>query len=315
MVSQSGGFGYSVVAFAEHEGIDFNYMISSGNEVDLTSLDIIEHLLQCPEIELIVCYMEGIRDGRRLRRLGARALELSKPIVVWKVGNTGRGARAAMSHTANLTANYALYQAAFREGGLSKSATSRSVDGPAFMSAASRQSVSADHFRRRGWLAVVASSMTRTSALIPRPTLSCASCARVAALANPVDLPAQLAQNVDGLNQATRVLLEDPNIDLAIVRSFPGVAAEEWAHGLSRIAGTAGKPVLVSLSGLAHKSAATTAVLESANIPYFPTPGRAVIAAAALAGFSAKLKRHQRQAPERAVERQTLDRRVRRKRR
>lgn len=315
MVSQSGGFGYSVVAFAEHEGIGFDYMVSTGNEADLTSLDVIAHLLECPDVELVVTYMEGVRDGRRLRELGARALELSKPIVVWKVGNTKRGARAALSHTANLTANYELYQAAFREGGFVEIGDVYDLADVALafrgrrLPAGNRVGVLttsggagvllADRCEQHGLelSALDAATDSGLRKLLPG----------FAALANPVDLSAQLAQNVDGFNQATRVLLEDPNIDLAIVRSFPGVAAEEWAHGLSKIAGTTGKPVLISLSGLAHKSAATIAVLESANIPYFPTPGRAVVAAAALAGFSAKRKRHQRQTPERAVERQILD--------
>ena len=315
MVSQSGGFGYSVVAFAEHEGIGFNYMVSSGNEADLTSLDIIEHLLQCPEIELIVCYMEGIRDGRRLRRLGARALELSKPIVVWKVGNTGRGARAAMSHTANLTSNYELYRTAFREGGFIEIGDVYDLVDVALAFRGRRLPAGngVGVLTTSGGAGVLLADLCEQQGL-ELPALAAATDIELrklapgfAALENPVDLSAQLAQNADGFNQATRILLEDPHIDLAIVRSFPGVAAEEWAHGLSKIAGAAGKPVLVSLSGLAHKSAATIAVLESANIPCFPTPGRAVIAAAALAGFSAKRKRHQRQAPERAVERQTLD--------
>src|SRR6185295_13378683 len=49
--------------------------------------------------------------------IGERALELGKPILVWKVGNTDVGKQAAASHTARLTAGYELYRAAFRLGG------------------------------------------------------------------------------------------------------------------------------------------------------------------------------------------------------
>ena len=45
------------------------------------------------------------------------ALELGKPILVWKVGNTDVGRQAAASHTARLTAGYELYRTAFRLGG------------------------------------------------------------------------------------------------------------------------------------------------------------------------------------------------------
>ena len=39
-VSQSGGFAYSVVALAEAEGMGFNYIVSGGNEADITTLEL-----------------------------------------------------------------------------------------------------------------------------------------------------------------------------------------------------------------------------------------------------------------------------------
>ena len=69
------------------------------------------------DIEVVVSYMEGIADGRRLRNIGRRALARRKPILVWKAGNSGIGRAAATSHTASMTADYALYREAFREGG------------------------------------------------------------------------------------------------------------------------------------------------------------------------------------------------------
>ena len=51
------------------------------------------------------------------RALGLRALELGKPILTWKAGNSAVGRAAAESHTASMTADYELYRAVFREGG------------------------------------------------------------------------------------------------------------------------------------------------------------------------------------------------------
>jgi acyl-CoA synthetase (NDP forming) len=39
MVTQSGGFGFGVVAIAAHFKVGCNYAISTGNEADLTLLD------------------------------------------------------------------------------------------------------------------------------------------------------------------------------------------------------------------------------------------------------------------------------------
>jgi acetate---CoA ligase (ADP-forming) len=80
MISQSGGFAYSIMSFCEEAGIGFDHMVSTGNESSVTTLDFIEHFLDDDETHLNAVYMEGISDGRRLRALGQRALEIGKPI-------------------------------------------------------------------------------------------------------------------------------------------------------------------------------------------------------------------------------------------
>src|SRR6185295_16483943 len=117
MVTQSGGFGFGVVATAAYYGVGFNYAISTGNEADVSMLDLVEFFVELSEVESVVMFMEGITDGRRLIAIGERALELGKPILSWKVGNSDVGRQAAASHTARMTASYELYQSAFSRGG------------------------------------------------------------------------------------------------------------------------------------------------------------------------------------------------------
>lgn len=117
MTTQSGGYGFTLLRNANRAGLGFNRVVSVGNSVDLDSLDFIDHFLDCPEVRIVTAFIEGISDGRRLIALGRKALAVNKPILIWKVGNTAAGARAAASHTASLTSDYALFQAAFREGG------------------------------------------------------------------------------------------------------------------------------------------------------------------------------------------------------
>src|SRR5699024_10146655 len=45
MVTQSGGFGYSAVNVAQEQGLGFNTIVSTGNEADIKSEDIIEHFI------------------------------------------------------------------------------------------------------------------------------------------------------------------------------------------------------------------------------------------------------------------------------
>ena len=299
MVTQSGGFGYSVVAFAESEGVGFSHMLATGNEVDLTSMDMVEHLLATDDVEIIVCYMEGIRDGRRLRRVGARALACGKPIVVWKVGNTARGRKAAVSHTANLTSDYALYKAAFHEGGFIEiSDTYDLVDVVRAL-----QQHRLPRGNRVGILTTSGGAGVVLTDLCEEQGLSLAELTEetartlkelggsFAAVSNPVDLSARLAGDPVAFNDATRLLLDDPNVDIAIVRSFAGTASDVWARGLSELLDQHTKPVLITQSGLASQSAEAQKILENKGVPCFPTPGRVVRGAAALASYAGKLAR------------------------
>jgi acyl-CoA synthetase (NDP forming) len=302
MITQSGGFGYSVIAFAENEGVGFSHMLATGNEVDITSLDMMEHLLSVDDVEIIVCYMEGIRDGRRLRHIGQRALEAGKPIVIWKVGNTEKGSRAALSHTANLTSSYTMYKAAFDEGGFIEIAdTYDLVD---VVRAFQRRQLPSGNrvgiMTTSGGAGVLLTDRCEEQGLSV-PELSSSTAATLkelgggfAAVENPVDLSAKLAGDPVAFNDATRILLEDPNVDMAIIRSFAGTASDVWATGLAAMLENQSKPVLVTLSGLASQSAAAVATMEASGIPCYPTPGRTVCGAAALSLFAGKVARYRK---------------------
>ena len=62
--------------------------------------------------------MEGTPDARGLIELGRKSLTLGKPVLVWKSATSEVGAKAAQSHTANMTGRADLYRAAFRQAGL-----------------------------------------------------------------------------------------------------------------------------------------------------------------------------------------------------
>src|SRR5262245_17470853 len=109
LVTQSGGFGYSVAIACAESGLGFRLVVATGNEADLDTPELAQALVDDPETRLIIAYIEGLRDGRALLDLGARALAAGKPLLVWKAGITRAGARAAATHTANLTGSYDYY--------------------------------------------------------------------------------------------------------------------------------------------------------------------------------------------------------------
>src|SRR5688572_30335213 len=103
LVIQSGGFGYSIALACAGAGIGFRNIIATGNEADIDAVEFIEALLDDPGTHVILAYIEGLANGRALLDAGRRALALGKPLLVWKGGVTEEGARAAATHTANLT--------------------------------------------------------------------------------------------------------------------------------------------------------------------------------------------------------------------
>ena len=88
LVSQSGGILGSLLSRAADRGIGFAKLVSTGNEADLDSADLIEHLVEDDATSVIAVYMAGLRRPDAFRRAALRAATVGKPIVVFKVGRS-----------------------------------------------------------------------------------------------------------------------------------------------------------------------------------------------------------------------------------
>lgn len=117
LITQSGGVGISVLNVLSSEGLGLAKMVSVGNKLDVDENDLLAYLIEDPDTEVICMYLEGIRDGRRLMELARRS---PKPILVHK-SNIGEAAhRIATSHTAALSADDAVVDAALRQAGIAR---------------------------------------------------------------------------------------------------------------------------------------------------------------------------------------------------
>jgi acyl-CoA synthetase (NDP forming) len=300
-VSQSGGFAFSVVGLADFEGIGFNYVVSAGNEADVTTLDLIADFLERDDVAVVVSYIEGVSDGQRLRRLGRRALELGKPILIWKVGNSESGRAAAQSHTASMTAAYALYRAAFEEGGFIEIGDVHDlVDATrAFLSRRLPRGPNVAVVTTSGGSGVLIADACdkhglKFPRLAPDTVRAIESLApRYASLANPVDLTAQVTGDHERVNRICAHLLADAHIDQLIVRygSVQGAKGEAWARGLAAVAEGSDKPLLIAWSRVPDRTEASIRILEAHRIPWLLTPTRAANAAGALYQFARKRER------------------------
>ena len=115
LVSQSGAFGAYAYTLARKGGLGLSHWVTTGNEAGVQAADVIEWLAQDDETRVILAYLEGCRDGPRLKRALDAARAAGKPVVITKVGRTAAGARAALSHTASLAGEDAVYEAVFDE--------------------------------------------------------------------------------------------------------------------------------------------------------------------------------------------------------
>jgi acyl-CoA synthetase (NDP forming) len=297
MVTQSGGFGFGIVATAAYYGIGFNYAISTGNEADISMLDLAEHFLERSEVEGVVMFMEGVTDGRRLIAIGERALELGKPILVWKVGNTDIGRQAAASHTARMTTGYELFRTSFRRGGFVEVRDSDDLLDALKVFRARR-------LPRGNRVGVITLSGGAGVLLADRcvelglqlPPLSAATAGMLreivvtfASVANPVDATANgYNDNFASYNRVIATVLADPGIDQVIARSPRGSAATTWSRSFIEVARTSDKPIVMNWPTSPDDNAEVMQYLEQNGVPCILAPGRTVRALASLNEFAQK---------------------------
>jgi acetate---CoA ligase (ADP-forming) len=117
VVAQSGGIGFAIKHRAKALGIAISYCVSAGNEADLGAGEFLDYMVQDASTDVILLFIEGIRDVDKFLAAARRAAEIGKPIIVTKVGRSGAGERAAASHTASMAGWSAAYDAVFAKYG------------------------------------------------------------------------------------------------------------------------------------------------------------------------------------------------------
>ena len=117
IIAQSGGIGFAIYNRAKALGIALSYVISAGNESDLGAGEFFDYMVQDASTDVIMLFIEGIRDVDKFISAARRAAEIRKPVIVTKVGRSGAGERAAASHTASMAGWSAAYDAVFAKYG------------------------------------------------------------------------------------------------------------------------------------------------------------------------------------------------------
>lgn len=118
-LSQSGAF--MISRMSKIPGIDPNYAVSIGNQIDLTLSDYLNYFKDKQEAAILAVYIEGFLDGDGLNFIRA-AREISKQpektIVVYKAGRSPEGRSATGSHTASVAGDYSVSRALLEQAGV-----------------------------------------------------------------------------------------------------------------------------------------------------------------------------------------------------
>lgn len=294
LVSQSGAFGGYAYALARERGIGFSQWVTTGNEADVEFADCLEWLAHDPHTRVIMGYMEGCRDGFKLRRALAAAQAARKPVVLVKVGRTAAGAQAAASHTAALAGNDAAYDTVFRAYGVH-----RARDVSEFFDIAASASIaglprdrSVGLFTVSGGVGVLMADEAADVGLDVRAMPQAAqdqirAWVPFAGAANPVDITGQVTNDANLIERTVRLMLDRGNYaSLVGFLSAAGQSEKFWPTlaGLTAMVRRDYPETVVAFSTLMN--APRQLAIEAAGCLVYSEPAHAVRAVAALAMFS-----------------------------
>jgi acyl-CoA synthetase (NDP forming) len=99
LVSQSGAMIGALVSRGEARGIAFSTLVSIGNECDLTVGEIGSMLIDDPDTDVVLMFLETMRDPVGVAAMAAKAHALGKPVMAYVLGRSDLGQALAQSHT------------------------------------------------------------------------------------------------------------------------------------------------------------------------------------------------------------------------
>src|SRR5690606_6386280 len=292
---------FGMVAAADQQGVGFNCIVSTGNETSIKATEFIRYLLEREDTDAVVAYLEGSTDGRGLLEIGRRALELEKPVLMWKVGNSRSGRRAATSHTGRLSAGPELFRRAVEQGGFIEIGdTDDLVDLAQFLPYRKRaRGNRVVILTLSGGAGVLVADLCEAHGL-EVPETSPETIAKLKPLApdlgslgNPIDLtPQGYDDGFAAYNRVIEAVLAAPEFEKAIVRSAPGSIASVWAPGFVEVASRSDKPVMLQWGSGSERNQEAFEIVRRAGIPSFLSPRRSMNALGAMQRFGAKAHRY-----------------------
>ncbi|MBU0953843.1 MAG: CoA-binding protein, partial [Spirochaetes bacterium] len=232
VLSQSGAF--AITRISKNPQVNPKYVITCGNQMDVTVGDYLEYLAEDKELQIFAVYVEGFKplDGQKVLRACRRIIGSGRTVIFYRAGRTAAGAAASASHTASIAGDYPVTRELLRQLGV---VVAESLDD--FDDALTTFTLLRDK-KARGWrLGAVSNAGFECVAFADN--LGQLSIADFSAAANPrlekVFADAKISEIVDVHNpidltpmaddaayyDSLQAVLEDGNVDAGIVGLVP----------------------------------------------------------------------------------------------
>jgi acyl-CoA synthetase (NDP forming) len=287
LVSQSGALGFGALSLGLERGVPIGIAITTGNEADVTAVEVAAQLAQDPEVDAVVMYVESLGNMDQLIEVAG-----SKPIAILKAGRSVAGAAAAASHTGALASPDKVVSAVLTQNGIARAnnidelldiaalfASEKKILGPAVgivTTSGGSGILAVDALESEGLSLAELSAETVTALEEIVPSYGNAT--------NPVDVTAAVMAESGLFERCVNRLSTDPSVN-AIVACFAvlvGKDVDRIAQALGAVRENTGLPVVAVRTGAAALAPEGAQVLKEAGIPVYPTPERAVAALRAL---------------------------------
>lgn len=291
VVTQSGAMCSTLRLALLAKGLKLSIVVSTGNEAQLTTEHFLEFLIDDDSTQVIVLFMEQVRDPALFLGLAARARERKKPIVLMHPGRSARAQESARTHTGAMVGNHAVMSALVAHEAVVRVETLEELlDTAEILARFAKPPV-------RGAAVMTNSGAFKGYALdfaetlgLDLPALSPANAEAIkkilppfAAIENPVDTTAQTVRDPSILGSTAAQLLADPamgSLVISIVAGAPRFAMDKANAILSGIANLE-KPIAVATMGdETELPAEFSACLRNKGLAFFRSPDRALRAMA-----------------------------------
>lgn len=284
IISQSGAMSVVPYGLLRQRGIGVRYTHATGNDADVTTLELASAVVEDPDLKVLLLYLEGIPDPDHLLETARIAASRNLPIIALKSGRTPAGQRAARSHTGALASEDRVVDAFFERCGIWRA---RDV----------QDMVHAVELHLKGWrprgrkLVAISNSgavcvLTADAASMagmPLATLSEDTRKNLgqilpsfATTSNPVDITAALLTNSGLFSEILPVIARDPAADAFLIGvpvAGKGYDVDAFARDAAAFATETGKPLVTAIP-----QPGVAAHFKAHGLSVYPTESEAITA-------------------------------------